>query len=55
MLFGNRGQALLVMQERHSRLLAAVRVPGKAAEPVAEAMAGGAGCFPAPLAPDGGL
>ena len=43
MLFGNHGQALLVMQERHSRLLAAVRVPGKAAEPVAQAMAG---CWP---------
>ena len=46
MLFGNHGQALLVMQERHSRLLAAVRVPGKAAEPVAQAMAGVLAAFP---------
>ena len=46
MLFGNHGQALLVMQERHSRLLAAVRVPGKAAEPVAQAMAGLLAPFP---------
>ena len=38
MLFGNHGQALLVMQERHSRLLATARLPGKAAEPVAQAM-----------------
>ena len=46
MLFGNRGQAILVMQERHSRLLAAARVPGKAAGPVAEAMAGVLAPFP---------
>ena len=46
MLFGNHGQALLVRQERHSRLLAAVRVPGKAAEPVAEALAGVLTPFP---------
>ena len=38
MLFGNKGQALLVMQERYSRLLATARLPGKAAEPVAQAM-----------------
>ena len=35
MLFGNHWKALLVLQERHPRLLATVQVPGKAAEPVA--------------------
>ena len=39
MLFGNKGQALLVMTERHSRLLALARLHGKAAQPVAQAMA----------------
>ena len=46
MLFGKQGQTLLVMQERHSRLLAAARLPGKAAEPVADAMAGVLSAFP---------
>ena len=46
MLFGNHGQALLVMQERHSRLLAIARLPGKAAEPVAQAMTGILAPFP---------
>ena len=47
MLFGNHGQALLVLQERHSRLLATARVPGKAAEPVARALADLLAPFPA--------
>ena len=34
------------MQERHSRLLAAAKLPGKAAEPVADAMAGVLAAFP---------
>ena len=46
MLFGKQGQALLVMQERHSRLLAAVRLPSKEAEPAARAMAGVLAAFP---------
>ena len=46
MLFGKGGPALLVMQERHSRLLAAARLPGKEAEPVARAMAGVLAAFP---------
>ena len=40
MLFGNKGQALLVMTERYSRLMSAVRLPGKGAEAVALALAG---------------
>ena len=39
MLFSKYGQAVLTMHERHSRLLIAVRPPGKAAKPIAEAMA----------------
>ena len=46
MLFGRGGEALLVMQERHSRLAAALRLPGKSAEPVAVAMAGVLASFP---------
>ena len=46
MLFGKRGPVLLVMQERHSRLVSAVRLPGKVAEPVAEALAGVLASFP---------
>ena len=46
MLFGNKGQALLVMTERRSRLLAMARLPGKAAQPVAQAMARILGSFP---------
>ncbi len=46
MLFGNKGQALLVMTERHSRLLAMARLPGKAAQPVAQAMVGILAPFP---------
>lgn len=47
MLFGNQGQALLVMTERQSRLLATARLPGKAAQPVAQAMARILAPFPA--------
>ena len=39
MLFGNRGQALLLLHERHSRLLLARRLNSKAATPIAAAMA----------------
>ena len=46
MLFGNKGPALLVMTERHSRLMSAVRLAGKAAEPVALALAGALASFP---------
>ena len=46
MLFGKRGPVLLVMQERHSCLMSAVRLPGKAAEPVADALAGVLASFP---------
>ena len=38
MLFSHRGPALLVLQERCSRLLLAARVEGKAASPVAAAL-----------------
>ena len=38
MLFRTYGQAILTLHERHSRLLIAVRPPGKAAEPIAEAI-----------------
>ena len=46
MLFGNKGQALLVMTERYSRLMSAVRLPGKGAEAVALALAGALAGFP---------
>ena len=38
MLFRLYGQAILTLHERHSRLLLAVRPPGKAAAPIAHAM-----------------
>lgn len=38
MLFGNRGQSLLLLHERHSRLLLAWRPASKAAAPIAAAM-----------------
>ena len=38
MLFGRQGQTVLALHERHSRLLIALRQPGKAADPVASAM-----------------
>ncbi len=39
MLFRIYGQAILTLHERHSRLLLAARPPGKAAAPIAQAMA----------------
>lgn len=36
MLFARYGQAVLTLHERHTRLLVALRPPGKAAEPIAE-------------------
>ena len=38
MLFTNHGQAILTLHERHSRLLIAARMAGKAAHPIASAM-----------------
>ena len=38
MLFRTYGQAVLTLHERHSRLLLAVRPPGKAAAPIAQAL-----------------
>ena len=38
MLFRLYGQAILTLHERHSRLLLAVRPPGKAAAPIAQAL-----------------
>ena len=46
MLFRTYGQAVLTLQERHSRLLLALRPPGKAARPIASAMAHLLGPFP---------
>ena len=48
MLFGRQGQTVLVLHERHSRLLIALRQPGKAADPVASAMTQVLASFPAP-------
>jgi IS30 family transposase len=48
MLFALYGQAVLTLHERHSRLLLAVRPPGKAAEPIAKAMAEILGPLPPP-------
>ena len=48
MLFRTYGQAVLTVHERHSRLLLAVRPPGKAAPPIAEALARLLGPLPAP-------
>ena len=39
MLFRTYGQAILTLHERHSRLLLAARPPGKAARPIAHAIA----------------
>ena len=38
MLFRTYGQAVLTLHERHSRLIIALRPPGKASDPIAEAM-----------------
>ena len=48
MLFRTYGQAVLTVHERHSRLLLAVRPPGKAAAPIATALARLLGPLPAP-------
>ena len=48
MLFRTYGQAVLTVHERHSRLLLAVRPPGKAAAPIAQALARLLGPLPAP-------
>ena len=47
MLFRTYGQAVLTVHERHSRLLFAVRPPGKAAAPIAQALARLLGPLPA--------
>ena len=39
MLFRTYGQAVLTLHERHSRLLLALRPPGKASRPIADALA----------------
>ena len=46
MLFRAYGQAVLTLHERHSRLLIAVRPPGKAASPIASIMTQILGAFP---------
>ena len=51
MLFRTYGQVVLTLHERHSRLLIARRAPGKAADPIAQAMAFHPGPPPAPVAP----
>ena len=46
MLFRTYGHAVLAMHERHSRILIAVRPPGKASGPIADAMTQLLGQFP---------
>ena len=46
MLCGNRGQSLLVMQERHSRLILGQVMLGKSAEPMAQVMSQLLECLP---------
>ena len=46
MLFRTYGHAVLTMHERHSRILIALRPPGKASGPIADAMAQVLGQFP---------
>ncbi len=48
MLFRTYGQAVLTVHERHSRLLLAVRPPGKAATPIALVLARLLGPCPPP-------
>ena len=55
MLFRTYGQAILTLHERHSRLLIALRPPGKASNPIASAMTQVLGAFPPPVAADGHL
>ena len=50
MLFSSRRQAVLALHERYSRLLIAVRLPGKAATPVANAIQRLLAPLPPPLA-----
>ena len=47
MLFRTYGHAVLIMYERHSRILIAVRPPGKASSPIASAMSQVLGQLPA--------
>ena len=46
MLFQRPGPAVLTLHECHSRLLIALRLPGKAADPVASAMTQTLAAFP---------
>ena len=46
MQFGRSGQTVLMLHERHSRLLIGVRLPSRAAAPVAEAIAAVLGPLP---------
>ena len=46
MLFKTYGHAVLIMHERHSRILIAVRPPGKASSPIAAVMSQLLGQFP---------
>ena len=46
MLFRTYGHAVLTMHERHSRMLIAVRPPGKASTPIADAMSQALGQLP---------
>jgi len=46
MLFRTYGHAVLTMHERHSRILIALRPPGKASRPIADAMSQILGHFP---------
>ena len=49
MLFKTYGQAVLTLHERHSRVLFAIRPPGKASRPIAHAMTAVLGALPPPL------
>ena len=55
MLFRAYGHAVLTMHERHSRILIALRPPGKASRPIAAAMSQVLGQFPPEWATDGHL
>ena len=46
MLFRTYGQAVLTLHERHFRILIAVRLPGKASSPIADAMSQALGGLP---------
>ena len=52
MLFRTYGQAVLTLHERHSRLIIALRPPGKAADPIATAIAERPRPLPAAAAAD---